>query len=148
MNATEMRELTEKADRLREVQLKAEEAEAELKRQETDAEHKPWWESTGIPQLRGRIRRGAQRGCRFQTERLSRRHGCPEYVVDYFKDRGFEVDVSGDGDMPQVITIRWQEDDDPVDDKTGRCSECTYRYADGSCYLSVCYFKPIKRVIV
>jgi hypothetical protein len=113
MNATEMRKLTIEADRLYQAELRAKEAEAKLRRQETGVRHDPWWKSEGIQQVRDRIRRAATRGDRFHKERLSGWHGeCPEFVVDYLKELGFEVDVTGGGgDLPQVLTIRWMADE-------------------------------------
>jgi hypothetical protein len=103
------------ADRLHEVQLKAEKAEAERKRREAEAENEPWWKTEGIPQLRGRIRRAAQRGCRFLMERLSHRHApCPDFVLDYFKELGFVVDLRDPGSVCEVLTIRWMADEESV----------------------------------
>jgi hypothetical protein len=112
--AEEMRRLTEKANQQRALTKKDEELAAEAARLKAERSKRLWWGAHGVPEMLWKIRQAAERGTSFYTEIFD---DCPDYVVKYIRDRGFEAELS-DGQLrwndndacdyyTRVLTVRW-----------------------------------------
>jgi hypothetical protein len=105
MNATEMRKLADQAIQRSKVRAEVDATEAEAKRREAA---KRWWMDHGIRGIFKGIRQAAERGDPLYRATFV---DCPDYVVKYIKDRGFEVERSSSKRAPlewvHTLTVGW-----------------------------------------
>jgi hypothetical protein len=97
MNAADIRELTEQAERDRQTEVEEAKAAADA-----------WWLATGIPRVEECVQNAAKAGRNYHKHQCKH---CPDFVVEHFKDLGFEAFVTKTathrfyGDW--TLVIRW-----------------------------------------